>query len=45
MPRIPTFTTQARPTAEVGGVRSNVQAPIPTYVGKIQSALTDYYVK
>ena len=45
MPRIPTFTTQARPTAEVGGVRSNVQVPIPTYVGKIQSALTDYYVK
>lgn len=45
MPKIPTFTTQARPTAEVGGVKSNVQAPIPTYVGKIQSALTDYYVK
>ena len=45
MPKIPTFTTQARPTAEVGGVKSSVQAPIPTYVGKIQSALTDYYVK
>ena len=45
MPKIPTFTTQARPTAEVGGVKSSVQVPIPTYVGKIQSALTDYYVK
>lgn len=45
MPKIPTFTTQARPTAEVGSVQSNVQAPIPTYVGKIQSALSDYYVK
>ena len=45
MPKIPTFTTQARPAAEVGGVKSSVQVPIPTYVGKIQSALTDYYVK
>ena len=45
MPKIPTFTTQARPTAEVGGVKSSVQTPIPTYLGKIQSALTDYYVK
>ena len=25
MPKIPTFTTQARPTAEVGDVRSNIQ--------------------
>jgi hypothetical protein len=25
MPRIPTFTTQARPTAEVGDIRSNIQ--------------------
>lgn len=45
MPKIPTFTTQARPTAEVGGVRSNVQAPIPDYLGKIQAGLTEYYVK
>jgi hypothetical protein len=45
MPKIPTFTTEARPTAEVGGVRSNVQAPIPDYFGKIQAGLTEYYVK
>jgi hypothetical protein len=25
MPKIPTFTTQARPTAEVGDIRSNIQ--------------------
>ena len=45
MPKIPTFTTQARPTAEVGGVKTGLQAPIPSFVGPIQSALTDYYVK
>jgi hypothetical protein len=45
MPKIPTFTTQARPTAEVGSVQSNIQAPIPTYLGTIQSNLSDYFVK
>jgi hypothetical protein len=25
MPKIPTFTAQARPTAEVGSIRSNIQ--------------------
>ena len=45
MPKIPTFTAQARPTAEVGGVKSNVQVPTPNFVGGIQNALTDYYVK
>ena len=25
MPKIPTFVTQARPTTEVGDVRSNIQ--------------------
>jgi hypothetical protein len=45
MPKIPTFTTQARPTAEVGSVQSNIQAPIPTYLGTIQNTLSDYFVK
>jgi hypothetical protein len=45
MPKIPTFTTQARPTAEVGGVKSNIQAPIPTFAGGIQETITNYYVK
>ena len=42
MPKIPTFTTQARPTAEVGGVKSNIQAPIPTFAGGIQETITNY---
>jgi hypothetical protein len=45
MPKIPTFTTEARPTAEVGGVKSNIQAPIPTFAGGIQETITNYYVK
>ena len=45
MPKIPTFTTQARPTAEVGSIQSNIQAPIPTYLGTIQNTLSDYFVK
>jgi hypothetical protein len=44
MPKIPTFQTQARPTAEVGGVKSNVQAPIPTFIGGIQESIAKYYV-
>ena len=44
MPRIPTFTTEARPTAEVGGVRSSVQAPIPTFAGDLQKSIAKYYV-
>lgn len=45
MPKIPVFTTQARPTAEVGGIKSNVQAPMPNFIGQIQEAISDYYVK
>lgn len=45
MPKIPTFTTQARPTAEVGAVQTNIQVPLDNTLGKIQSLVTDYYVK
>lgn len=45
MPKIPTFESQARPTAEVGGVKSNIQIPLETSFGKIGSAIADYYVK
>ena len=45
MPKIPTFTTQARPTAETFGIKTTVQAPIPQFVGSIQQTITDYYVK
>ena len=45
MPKIPVFETQARPTAEVGAVQTNIQVPLDNTLGKIQSLVTDYYVK
>ena len=37
MPQIPTFTSQARPTAEVGSVKSNLQVPLSqTLAGALQ---------
>ena len=45
MPKIPTFESQGRPTAEVGGVKSNVQMPFQTNLTQIGSAIEDYYVK
>lgn len=44
MPRIPTFETQAQPTAEVGSVKSSIQLPINAPFAGIQSALTEYYI-
>lgn len=45
MPKIPTFTTQARPTAEVGSIRSNLQVPLSeTLTGALQP-ITDYIVE
>ena len=45
MPRIPTFTTQARPTAEVGAVQTGIQAPLDNTLTKIGSVVADYYTK
>jgi hypothetical protein len=49
MPKIPTFTTQARPTAEVGSIRSNIQIdPTKTMaagLAVVATAAQDYYVK
>ena len=45
MPKIPTFESQGRPTAEVGGVKSNVQVPFETSFTKMGSTIADYYVK
>ena len=45
MPRIPTFTTQARPTAEVGAVQTGIQAPLDNTLTKISSVVADYYTK
>jgi hypothetical protein len=45
MPKIPTFESQGRPTAEVGGVKSNLQMPLETSLTKVGSAIANYYVK
>jgi len=39
MPKIPTFTTQARPTAEVGDVRSNIQISPSQNIGTAAAPL------
>tara|TARA_Y100001970_G_scaffold290505_1_gene424482 strand:- start:11197 stop:13287 length:2091 start_codon:yes stop_codon:yes gene_type:complete len=44
MPKIPTFTTEARPTAEVSSVQSNLQIPLNTVAGAFKP-LTDAVVK
>jgi len=45
MPQIPTFTSQARPTAEVGSVQTNLQVPLSQTVAGALSPLTDMVVK
>ena len=49
MPKIPTFTSQSRPTAEVASVRSNIQlSPTATpaaALAKVASSVEDYYIK
>jgi hypothetical protein len=49
MPKIPTFTTEARPTAEVGSIRSNIQIdPTKTMaagLSDIAGVAQDYYIK
>ena len=45
MPKIPTFEAQVRPTAEVGGVKANIQMPFETSFTKFGSAIAEYYVK
>jgi len=49
MPKIPTFTTQVRPTAEVAGVKSNLQIPLNQNIGTalepLTKAITDFAVK
>jgi hypothetical protein len=44
MPKIPTFTTEARPTAKVSSVQSNLQIPLNTVAGSLKP-LTDAVVK
>jgi hypothetical protein len=45
MPKIPTFTSQARPTAQVGSVKSNLQVPLSQTVAGALSPVTDFVVK
>ncbi len=49
MPKIPTFTAQARPTAEAAGVTSNIKIPLTQTVGAalrpLGKAAEDYYIK
>ena len=46
MPKIPTFESQTRPTAEVGGIKTSFQVPVTNDLfTKAQSALTNYYIK
>ena len=46
MPKIPTFESQARPTAEVGGIKTSFQVPVTNDLfTKAQSAVANYYIK
>ena len=46
MPKIPTFESQARPTAEVGGIKTSFQVPVTTdFINKAQSTIANYYIK
>jgi hypothetical protein len=46
MPKIPTFESQARPTAEVGGIKTSFQVPVTNDIfTKAQSLVANYYIK
>lgn len=49
MPKIPTFTAESSPTAEVGSVKSNIQIPLSQTIGTalapVTKAIVDYKVK
>lgn len=45
MPKIPTFTTQARPTAEVGGVKTNLQVSLSQTLGTALAPATQAIVQ
>ena len=45
MPKIPTFTSEARPTAQVESVKSNLQIPLSQTVANAISPVTDFVVK
>jgi len=49
LPKIPTFTAEGSPTAEVGSVKSNIQIPLSQTIGTalapVTKAIVDYKVK
>ena len=45
MPKIPTFTTQARPTAEVGSTTATVSVPLTQTIGSALKPVSDAVVK
>ena len=45
MPKIPTFTSEARPTAQVGSVKANLQIPLSQTITQAVSPLTNFVVK
>ena len=45
MPKIPTFTTQARPTAEVGSTTATVSVPLTQTIGTALTPVTDAVAK
>ena len=46
MPKIPTFESQTRPTAEVGGIKTSFQVPVTNDLfTKTQSLVANYYIK
>jgi hypothetical protein len=45
MPKIPTFTSEARITEQAASVKSNLQIPLSQTIGTALSPLTDFVVK
>jgi len=45
MPKIPTFTSEARPTAEVASVKGNIQIPLSQTLGNALSPVTKAIVE
>ena len=44
MPKIPTFTTEARPTAEIGSIKSNIQMSLDQTIGSTLAPITKQIV-
>jgi hypothetical protein len=45
MPKIPTFTSEARLTAEPAGVAANIKVPMIDIAGDLQKTIAKYYIE